>query len=91
MVEMSSPTPEPPDKLYETIIRMVKAGDYASLGIYLIILYLPFIIAAAHTAHSRRKIEKLYKERLSDKDAEIQRQAARIKELESVLLKRQRK
>ena len=86
---MESPTQ--PKELYETIISMAKGHDWLSLIVYFLVLYVPAIIAGLHSWHSHHKLEKLYKERLSDKDAEIQRQAGRIKDLEAQLLKRQRK
>lgn len=88
---MDATPPPQPQELYETILRMAKAHDWLSLTIYFLVIYAPAILAALHTWHSHHKLEKLYKERLADKDAEIQRQAARIKDLEAQLLKRQRK
>jgi hypothetical protein len=78
-------------ELYRVIIDYLQNGRYIDLAVYLLIVYLPFVPVFIHSFFKNRKIEKLYKERLADKDAEIERQATRIKEIENLTLKTKRK
>jgi hypothetical protein len=50
-------------------------------------LYLPFVPAFWKEWRNRREMKQLYKDRLSDKDKEIERLAQRIKDLENASLK----
>jgi hypothetical protein len=87
-LEMESPQAL---ELFKTILKYVKAGDWIAITLYVLVFYSPAIFAWFTTLLSNRKIEILYKERLRDKDNEIQRQADRIKELENATLARKRK
>lgn len=77
----------------ETLREM--AGLLERLGIWkalivIAIANLPTLIAWIIQSLSQRKIEKLYQQRIMDKDEEIKRQAIRIKSLENHLLKTKR-
>ena len=83
--------PPHPKELYDAIVGMMKAKEWLSITIYVLVFYAPAFLAWLNEKLAHRKVERLYKERLSDKDGEIERQSVRIKELEAQLLKRQRK
>ena len=78
-------------ELYRVIIEYLHNGRYLDLTVYLFIIYLPFVPVFVHSFFRNRKLEKLYRERLADKDAEIERQAVRIKEIENLSLRTKRK
>ena len=72
------------------IIYLWEMNRRFAAGLYLSVVIAPGALAWISRLFSSRKIEKLYKERLKDKDGEISRQALRIKELENASLKRAR-
>ena len=78
-------------ELFNTIIKYAKNGDWISLSVYFFVFYVPAAFAWITTWFANRKVEGLYKERLNDKDKEIQRQSDRIKDLENTILTRRRK
>jgi hypothetical protein len=78
-------------ELFDAIWSMIEAGKYLQLALYLLILYLPLVVAWIVGSRKDSKLERVYKERLSDKDKEIERLAARVKALENVSLKTKRK
>ena len=78
-------------ELLRVILQYIQDSRYVELGIFLAIVYLPFVPAFYKEWRNRREVRQLYTARLSDKDQEIERQATRIKELENLLLKTRRK
>jgi len=78
-------------ELFRIVVQYVHEGKYVELIVALLILYLPFAPALWLSWRSRKEVRNLYKERLNDKDREIERQALRIKELENASLKARRK
>jgi len=79
------------EELFRVVVKYVHEGKYLELIVALLIIYLPFVPTAFKTWRNRKQVDTLYKERLADKDKEIERQALRIKELENVLLRTRRK
>ena len=78
-------------ELFRVVVNYVHEGKYLELIVALLIVYLPFVPAAWKGWRNRKEVKALYKERLADKDKEIERQALRIKELENASLRTRRK
>ncbi len=78
-------------ELFRVVVQYVHEGKYPELIVALLILYLPFVPACWRGWRNRKEVRTLYKERLADKDKEIERQALRIKELENASLRTRRK
>jgi hypothetical protein len=74
-------------ELSRVIPQYIHDGRYLELLSFLAVLYLPFIPAFWKEWRNRREVKQLYKDRLSDKDKEIERLAQRIKDLENASLK----
>jgi len=83
---------EPKQKeLFDAIWNMVEHGEYLRLAVYCLVLYFPMLIAWITEWRKGRAEKTIYKDRIADKDQEIERLAARIKDLENVSLKTKRK
>ena len=78
-------------EIFHLTLDYLKEQKYVDLAIYVAVLYVPFVPVVIHNLFTNRKISQLYKDRLTDKDAEIERQAGRIKELENAMLKTRRR
>ena len=78
-------------ELIRVILRYISDGRYPELIVFLLIVYLPFAPTFYKEWRNRREVKQLYKDRLADKDKEIERLAERVKELENLLLKTRRK
>lgn len=78
-------------ELLRVILQYVQDGRYLELGIFLLVVYLPFGPAFYKEWRNRRDVRRLYEARLGDKGDEIERLAERIKELENALLKTKRR
>ena len=78
-------------ELFRVVVQYVHEGKYADLIVALLIVYLPFVPAFWKGWQNRKEVRTLYKERLADKDREIERLAVRIKELENASLRTRRK
>ena len=78
-------------ELFDAVWNMVRDGHYVELIVYLAIIYVPAFIVWGLEWWKGHKIESLYKERIADKDSEIGRLAARVKEIENLTLKSKRK
>jgi hypothetical protein len=78
-------------ELFRVVVQDIHEGKYVELIVALLILYLPFVPAIWKSWRNQKEVRTLYKERLADKDKEIERQALRIKELENASLKTRRK
>ena len=76
--------------LLQFLLQQLKDGNVGQLLIAWIFLNIPTLLAFFSEWRAGKKIERLYGQRLADKDAEIQRLAARIKELENLTLKTKR-
>jgi hypothetical protein len=74
-------------ELSRVIPQYIHDGRYLELCSFLAVLYLPFVPAFWKEWRNRREVKQLYKDRLSDKDKEIERLALRIKDLENASLK----
>jgi hypothetical protein len=74
-------------ELSRVIPQYLHDGRYVELLSFLAVLYLPFVPAFWKEWRNRREVKQLYKDRLSDKDKEIERLAQRIKDLENASLK----
>lgn len=78
-------------ELFRVIFQYVQDSRYLDLGIFLLIVYIPFGPAFYKEWRNRREVRQLYNDRLRDKDGEIERLAERVKELENALLRTRRK
>ena len=77
--------------LFDAVWNMARDGQYGKLGLYFGILYLPAVVAFLFDWRKAKKVDALYNARISDKDAEIKRLAASVKEFQNALLKAKRK
>ena len=85
------PDPVQQQKLVEVLLQYIRDGKYLELVIFWALVYLPLGPSVWRNWRNRREVKALYKAQLADKDAEIKRQAERIKDLENASLKTRRK
>lgn len=76
--------------LLKFLVNYAIQGHIWQVLVALVIVNIPAIAAYISEWRSGKKIEQLYESRLKDKDAEIKRLAARVKDLENLLLKTKR-
>ena len=78
-------------ELFDAIWALAEKEEFGKLALYLTVLYVPAIIAWWTEWRKGRAETSIYEARISDKDAEINRLAARIKDLENLTLRTKRK
>lgn len=78
------------ENLIDLLLRESNEHRYFNMVVILAIIIVPILCAWLSKWLTNRKIERLYKNRLEDKDDEIERLVAHNKRLENALLKRQR-
>lgn len=72
------------------ILDLIGKYEIWEILVTVVVLNIPSILAWWSQRGSGKKMDALYNRYLADKDAEIQRLAARIKDLENVTLARKR-
>ena len=76
--------------LFDVIWKMVETKQYPKLALYLTIIWAPAIWAWVMEWRKGRAEKRLYEARISDKDAEIKRLAAVVKDFQNKVLKTKR-
>lgn len=77
-------------ELFDAIWKMVEQQQYLRLAIYVVIFSAPAFAAWFAEWRKGRAQSRLYEGRLADKDREIERLAALVKDFQNVVLKKKR-
>ncbi len=78
------------ENLIDLLLKESNEHRYLNVGIILAVIIVPVLCAWISKWLTNRKIERLYKSRLQDKDEEVQRLVMHNKRLENALLKTKR-
>lgn len=76
--------------LLKIFLQNALDGHFWQVIIAWLVLNIPSIVAWLSEFLSAKKLERIFESRVKDKDAEIKRLAARVKELENLTLKTKR-